>query len=263
MMASYAYGKERFSQKIVSLSEGLLGRAFFEKESIYMTDIPKDYNLIESGFGEQQPESLLIVPLIFNNKVQAVIELASINQIEDYKIKFIEKIGENIASTIANIKHTLQTEELLEKTRIQSLEIEEQRKTLEEKINTHRNQNRKLDKELLQLIEIIESIKSITYMIEYDPDGVIVDVSGKTMELLGAKRQNLLLLHHSKLISDPHYNETYKTFWDDLLNNKTKSLEETIIFNENTYKLLQNYVPIRNVKRKIYRFLSVGTLIKN
>jgi PAS domain-containing protein len=263
MMASYAFGKQRFSQKVISLSEGLTGRAFFEKESIYMTDLPADYHFIESGFGEQQPSSLLIVPLIFNNKVQAVIELTSINTIEEYKIKFLERIGENIASTIANIKHTLQTEELLEKTRIQSLEIEEQRKTLEEKINTHRNQNRKLDKEILQLIEIIESVKSITYMIEYDLDGIIVDVSGKTMELFGAKKQDLLMIHHKKLISDSDYDEKYANFWDELLKNKNQSLEETLIFNNREFRLLQNYVPIRNVKRKIYRFLSVGTIIKN
>jgi PAS domain-containing protein len=263
MMASYAYGKQRFSQKMIPINEGLLGRAYLEKESIHMTELPPDYNFIESGFGEQPPESLLIVPLIFNNKVQAIIELSSIASIENYKIEFIEKIGENIASTIANIKHTLQTEELLEKTRIQSLEIEDQRKTLEEKINTHRKQNRNLDKELLQLIEIIESVKSITYMIEYDLDGIIVDVSTKTMELLHAKKQDLLMMQHIKLIHDPDYQNTYKEFWNDLLKNKSQSLVETIIFNEKEYKLLQNYVPIRNVKRKIYRFLSVGTLIKN
>ena len=261
MIASFAYDKQRFANKKIPVNEGLIGRAYLERESIYMTEIPKNYTLIESGFGELEPKSLLIVPLIFNNKVQAVIELASKDIIEDYKIKYIEDIGENIASTISNLKHSKQTQELLEQTRVQSLEIEDQRKTLEEKINTHRRQNRKLDKEILQLIEIIESIKSITFMIEYDLKGVVMDVSGKTLNLLEAKKEEFITVHHKDVILNENYDKTYETFWSDLSENKTQTMEEVIFFKGKEYKLSQSYVPIRNAKRKIYRILSIGTLL--
>ena len=262
MIASYAYDKQRYAGKRIPLNEGLIGKAYLERESIYMTELPDNYTLIESGFGGEKPKSLLIVPLIFNNEVQAVIELASIHEIEEYKIKFIEEIGENIASTILNLKHSKQTEELLIQTRLQSKEIEEQRKTLEEKINTHRKQNRNLDKEILQLIEIIESIKSITYMVEYDLKGTIVDVSRKTIDLLGANKEDLITKHHSIIVSDENYKENYKSFWTDLSDNKTQILEEKIMFKDKEFKLSQSYVPIRNVRRKIYRVLSIGAIIK-
>ncbi len=262
MIASYAYDKKRYTGKRIPVNEGLIGRAYFEKESIYMTELPDNYTLIESGFGGKEPKSLLIVPLIFNNEVQAVIELASIHEIEEYKIKFIEDIGENIASTISNLKHSIQTEELLTQTRLQSKEIEEQRKTLEEKINTHRRQNRKLDKEMLQLIEIIESIKAVTYMVEYDLKGTIMDVSRIMLNSLGAKKEDIITKHHSNFVSDENYKENYKSFWTDISDNKTQILEEKIIFKDKEIKLSQSYVPIRNVRRKIYRILSIGTIIK-
>jgi GAF domain-containing protein len=260
MKASYAYNKKRLTDKVFSVNEGLVGRAFLEKESIYITEVPKKYTLIESGFGEQEPQFLLIVPLIFNNKVEAVIELAGIKQIDNQKIKFIEEIGEYIASTISNLKHSKQTEELLKQTRLQSKEIEEQRQTLEEKINTHRKQNRNLDKEILELIEIIESIKSVTFMIEYDLTGKIVDVSKKTLDLFAVTKKDIILLSHNDIVKTSDYNAEYKNFWEDLNENKGKAITEILYLNGKEIRLAQNYVPIRNVRRKIFRILSIGTV---
>jgi len=263
MIASYAYDKKRLANKIIPANEGLIGRAYLERESVYLTEVPDNYTLIESGFGEEEPKFLLIVPLIFNNKVQAVIELGGINKIEDYKIKFIETAGENIASTISNIKHSKQTEELLFQTTEQSKEIEDQRKTLEEKINTHRRQNRKLDKEMLQLIEIIESIKSVTYMVEYDLNGSIVDVSKKSLNLLGINRSEILNLHHKDIVHSENYEKIYNNFWNELINNKPQFITEIFIINDKKYEFIQSYVPIKNVRRKIFRVLSIGTLKSN
>lgn len=260
MSASYAYGKKRFANKEFPSTEGLIGRAFLEKESIYITEVPENYTLIESGFGEEEPKFLLIVPLIFNNKVQAVIELGGINEIEDYKIKYVEAVGESIASTISNLKHSEQTQVLLQQTTAQSKEIEEQRKTLEEKINTHRRQNRKLDKEMLQLIEIIESIKSVTFMFEYDLNGQVVDISRKVLDLWGIKKKDVINKHHNEIVKEVESELVYKELWEDLNNNKPKSITETIVINGKEYTFIQNYVPIKNVRRKIFRFLSLGTL---
>ena len=260
MIASYAYNKRRLAEKVISVYEGLVGRAYLERESIYITEVPERYTSIESGFGEEEPKYLLIVPLIFNNKVQAVIELGSINAIKEYQIRFVEEAGENIASTISNLKHSKQTEELLVQTRIQSKEIEEQRQTLEEKINTHRKQNRKLDKEILQLIEIIESIKSVTYMIEYDLKGVVMDVSRKALDLLDIKKRDMISIHHKNFVSDVDYDSKYSKFWEELADNKPQTIKETFIVNNKEYTFVQNYVPIRNVRRKIFRILSIGTI---
>lgn len=262
MSASYAYDKRRIADKKIKVKEGLVGRAYLEKETIYITEVPDNYTLIESGFGEEEPKFLLIVPLIFNNKVQAVIELGGIKEIEEYKIKFVESIGENIASTISNLKHSKQTEELLEQTTLQAKEIEEQRKTLEEKINTHRRQNRKLDKEMLQLIEIIESIKSVSFMFEYDLNGNVVDVSKKVLDLWGIKKKDIIDKHHKVIVNSQNYAETYNNFWDELNQNKSQTIMETISINGQGYTFVQNYVPIKNVRRKIFRYLSLGTLKK-
>ncbi len=260
MTASYAYSKQRNAHKELSVNEGLVGRAYLEKKSVFLTEIPDNYTFIESGFGFQKPNCLLIIPLIFNNDVQALIELGSIKIIDENQIKFLENIGENIASTIANLKHSKQTEILLKQTTEQSKEIEEQRKTLEEKINTHRKQNRNLDKQILQLIEIIDSIKSVSYLIEYDLKGNIMDVSSKVINLFEARKEDFISKSHKEIIKTDNYSQDYQNFWDELAANKTQYIKETIYVGNKEITMKQTYVPIRNVRRKIYRFLSIGTI---
>ncbi len=262
MSASYAYSKQRTGNKELSINEGLIGRAYLEKKSIFLTEIPDNYTFIESGFGFQKPNCLLIIPLIFNNDVQALIELGSINILEDYQIKFLEDIGENIASTIANLKHSKQTEILLKQTTEQSQEIEDQRKTLEEKINTHRKQNRNLDKQILQLIEIIDSIKSVSFLIEYDLKGNIMDVSSKVINLFESDKEDFISKSHKDIIKSEKYSQIYQSFWDDLSANKTQYIEEVLYAGNKEITMKQTYVPIRNVRRKIYRILSIGTIIE-
>ncbi len=261
MTASYAWSKERSAQKVLSPGEGLIGRAYLEKKPVFLTEIPDNYTFIESGFGFQKPNWLLIIPFIFNNEVQAIIEMAGINQAEEYKIKFLEDVGETIASAVANLKHSKQTEILLKQTTEQSVEIEEQRKTLEEKINTHRKQNRNLDKQILQLIEIIDSVKSVSFLIEYDTKGNIMDVSNRMINLFNADKKDFISLLHKDIITGvDDYNEKYKDFWRLLEKNKTQYLEETIKINGKEVVFKQSYVPIKNVRRKIYRVLSVGSI---
>jgi len=113
-MATYAYNKKRLIEKKIYPEEGLIGRLYTEKKSIYLSEIPENYIRITSGLGELEPNYLLIIPLLLNMEVYGVIELASFNKFEDYQIEFLEKIGENIASTINNVQINAKTRRSLE-----------------------------------------------------------------------------------------------------------------------------------------------------
>ena len=105
-IASYAYNRKKFVQKIINKNEGLIGRVYQESETIYLTEIPKNYLTIKSGTGGKSPKSILIVPVMRNNKIFGIIEIASFENFKDFEIEFVENTGEIIAATLATLKNS-------------------------------------------------------------------------------------------------------------------------------------------------------------
>jgi len=122
LIAFYAYDRHKFFEQRILPGQNLVGQCYLEKDTIFLTDIPEGYIKISSGLGKEDAKSVLIVPLIVNEKIFGIIELASLNIFELYQIEFIEKVSEIFASTISTIQNNMQTsrlvEELQEKTEI-------------------------------------------------------------------------------------------------------------------------------------------------
>jgi methyl-accepting chemotaxis protein len=128
--ACYAWDKKKYLEQKIHLGDGLTGQAWQEQATIYLTEVPNDYITITSGLGKTNPRCILIVPLKANDEVFGVVEIASISELEKYKIDFVERVGESIASTIATAKNTEQTAKLLEESKM----LTEQMKAQEEEM---------------------------------------------------------------------------------------------------------------------------------
>lgn len=162
MSSAYAFNRKKFLEKRIEKGVGLIGRAVQESETIYITDIPDNYITISSGLGDDNPKSIVIVPLVVNDNVYGVIEMASFREFEKYQIEFVEKIGENIASTLSSVKVNIRTTELLETTKQQAEEMraqeEEMRQNMEELQATQEESSRR-EAELEKQVEEYERLK--------------------------------------------------------------------------------------------------------
>ncbi len=189
LSASYAYDRHKFQKKEIAFGEGLVGTCAKEKKTILLKEVPADYIQLTSGFGETKPKSLLIVPMIVEEKVMGVIEIGSMNMFEDHHIKFIENIGENIGSTLITAQINNKTAALLKESKVRSEEMaaqeEELRQNLEELQATQEEVRRQKDKTL-------ENQEKIRAILDGTKDGIftisdgIIDIANKAVsELTG------------------------------------------------------------------------------
>jgi len=115
-LATYAYNRKKYLQQEFKVGQGLIGECAYELDYIYRTEIPDDYATITSGIlGDKKPKSLLLIPLITDEKLEGVLEFASVeDEIPELTIRFLREVGEIIARTIFNLRINQKTEKLLQ-----------------------------------------------------------------------------------------------------------------------------------------------------
>lgn len=179
MTASIAYGRVKYAKKRLEIQEGLIGACFLEKETIHLKNIPDNYPEITSGLGGSAPKEVLIVPLKIDTKILGVLELVSFNKFEQHIITFVERIAENIASSISSQKINERTSKLLEEARMQSemlaTQEEEMRQNMEE-LQATQEESQRHETEMRNIIDAVELSVYIAYL---SVDGYISHLNDK------------------------------------------------------------------------------------
>jgi signal transduction histidine kinase/DNA-binding response OmpR family regulator/HAMP domain-containing protein len=110
LQASYACTLTEKQSDCFLLGEGLIGQAALEQKTIIMTSVPADYIQVTSGLGKRTPDTIAVVPFIYNDSVKAVLELGTFTGFSELEISFLESVGEKLAVAIngAQARHQLQ-----------------------------------------------------------------------------------------------------------------------------------------------------------
>jgi PAS domain S-box-containing protein len=197
LMAAFAWNRQRVRNKIVRWGEGLVGQAWIEKDTLFITEIPHNYIEIGSGLGDANPKNIVVVPLIFNDEVYGVIELASFSILPAYRVEFLKRIAENIASTLAATFVAERTQRMLRESQTISEQLrvqeEEMRQNLEELLSTQEQSARNMEmaKSSSESLErIIESLPDA--ILQVDADWYILKMNNKLCQMTGYSREALL-----------------------------------------------------------------------
>jgi PAS domain S-box-containing protein len=220
LTACYAYERKKFIEQTILPGQGLLGQTFLEKEYIYLTQIPQNYISITSGLGEARPSCLLIMPLMINNTVEGLFEIASFKELAQHQISFIQKLSETIASFIQNNRINEQTKKLLAISQQQAEEMraqeEEMRQNMEE-LEATQEEARRVSSEIQAQTSIINNIALVT---KTDLQGNITYVNDEFLKWSKYTENEVKGRNHRFLKSGEHSDELFKDIWETISSGK-------------------------------------------
>ncbi|CAC9974298.1 HAMP domain-containing protein [Flavobacterium panici] len=152
LIASYAYIKRKNSPTSYAMGEGLIGQVAVEKERIILSNVPKDYIRINSGLGDAKPKDVIILPVLFEGRLKAVIELASLDTFSQTHLDFLEGLTESIGIVLNTIESNSRTEELLVQSQSLASELKSQQEVL-------KNTNEELEEKAILLANQKEEVE--------------------------------------------------------------------------------------------------------
>ena len=171
-------------KEIIKPGEGLIGKAALDN-SLQIINTKNKFHKIYSATGEIIPVKIYLLPMQYDNRMQAVIELAPVNELSELKIEFLkvttERISVNLGAAVARYRRN----ELLDKTIEQAEKLNIRDEELSKKLEENKRIQESLSHETVLLNSMLQIIPDFIHF--KDIDCKFLRISKSLEEFLGAK----------------------------------------------------------------------------
>ncbi|PKG24227.1 CHASE3 domain-containing protein [Niallia nealsonii] len=166
-------GRESFA-----VGQGVIGQCAMENRMFLYKEIPDDYRFIETGLGQVAPKGILMAPVLFEDEVIAVIELATIKEFTKLQQELVEEIIKTFGLTINSIMGRMEIIRLLNESRAMTEELQAQSEEMQTQSEELQTQSEELQVQKEELLAINEQLEERTK-----------DAEAKSKELEQAKEE--------------------------------------------------------------------------
>jgi CheY-like chemotaxis protein/signal transduction histidine kinase/HAMP domain-containing protein len=146
LLSAYADDSAEGHPKTLRIGEGLIGQCAADKRRLLVTEMPAGTVPIGSALFKAPPQNVMVLPVLFENQVKAVIELASVTAFTTLQLTFLEQLTTSIGIVLNSIEATMQTEGLLKQSQQLAGELQTQQRELQQT-------NEQLEQKAQQLAE--------------------------------------------------------------------------------------------------------------
>jgi two-component system sensor histidine kinase/response regulator len=158
MLGSYAFRERKSLDQYFELGQGLVGQCAMERIPISLMHPPADYVVVGSSLGFAAPKALHVLPVLRNDRLLGVLELACFKPFEPRQQALVDELMPLLAANLEILERNVKTSKLLEETRRQAEEMAAQQASLKES----EAYNKMLFQDSSRAIVIMESGKGIT-----------------------------------------------------------------------------------------------------
>src|SRR5688572_14143848 len=151
LIASYGYKARKNVANTFKPGEGLVGQSALERQRILLTEAPNDYIKVSSGLGESDPVNVIVLPVLFEESVLGIIELASLHPFDEIRLSFLDQVVETIGVVLSTIIANMRTEELLDESQRLAGELGERSQELQTQQEELRRSNAELESQAASL----------------------------------------------------------------------------------------------------------------
>ncbi len=183
-ISTFGIDQKKAHEKVINLGEGVVGSVAKEKKRQYLEKIEKNYHIVIAGLSEMQPKSMLVQPLIYENKLYGVLEIAFLKNLQQYELNFFERAATEIALSIKNILGNISTNKLLSQMQTQEKELESLQEDLKNKDAEIENIKSKLNESEFETENMIKAINKSLLTVECSPAGIMLNANIKFLHSL-------------------------------------------------------------------------------
>jgi len=115
----------------VPFGEGIAGRCAQSGHPVHLENIPDTQVSIDYSGGSLKPASILAIPVFYESRLKAVVEITSLHSYTPVMLDFMREAGYNIGLAVHSARDHQRLQELLAETQAQSEELQSQHTELE------------------------------------------------------------------------------------------------------------------------------------
>ncbi|WP_344863665.1 ATP-binding protein, partial [Planomonospora alba] len=149
-----------------AIGEGIVGQAALEGKRIILRDVPDGGLTVDTGLSSSTPAQIVVLPILFEDQVLGVLELASLTEFSEIHHDFLVQLVETIGVTMNTIIANSRTEDLLTESQRLTTELRERSDELQRQQEELRRSNAELEDKAALLAKQNRAIEIQNFQIE-------------------------------------------------------------------------------------------------
>ncbi|MCS6904121.1 MAG: PAS domain S-box protein [Bacteroidia bacterium] len=254
LIGTFAYDKKHLATTI-PFGEGLIGQAAKSQKPYYLNANyqlqPKTY----SSLAQLELKSVIIQPLIFNDRVEGLIEISSGVEFSPQEIELVRSLSENIAANLRSVQQQATLKRLFEEAQKKAQQLEAQEEVMRQNMEELRATQEEMKRVERELKAQDEAINRAYATAQLDLEGNIIFCNTLYAQLSGYTQEELIMQSLQKLwVPSTALEAEYKQFWHQLrqgevISGRFKRLRK----DGSIYYIQASYSPVLGIDKKPLR----------